>query len=593
MLRVTAPATEIVRIGAVLRELLRTDAEGFDALFAPSAARLVVSGVDPALASELRAFGLVDGDDDALEGQQRMRRIGERVYVLELGDGSEYVQDVWPETDALVDVVARATAGPLRIADVGTGSGVLAIEAAARGHRVIATDLYDSALELARFNAILNAVDVDLRRGHLFEPLADGAFDLVVTAPHYGREADQLRLEIFADGPRVLAAGGRLVLASQLEWEGDGPLAVEPLLAAHVAAGRSVRIAPIDSALKRHWHARAVGDVPRLVSRWRFTVEIADDGRGEFSVARPEPASLPARVHVPLARLRTAPAQAAWMAVDGDDVAALSSLLTRLGEHELVLDAPLPARFLELCRFGARPCVAPRGQAAGAILDVDGGVRPCTHGAPLATRDDSLAMLLAHQQQAAARAFARRGCRDCAVLERCPRCLFPTPFADGDPATGSARADADQRAAGSARADDERAERAYCEFMRAHAATALPAFRRLVATLVRLAAADAAPPVRLRMWPRADRAGDDRVLSPALGSSLVRAVRDGWHASAAWLVEHGDTQQLFWLRDGTLHDAAIEPLAALVGAAIADGERPPLPDRVIDRAARRLAALIL
>ena len=105
----------------------------------------VVSGVAPALAAELRAFGLVDGDDDALEGQHRIRRIGERFYVLELGGTLEYVQDVWPETDALLDG-DRARAGRAALADVGTGSGVLAIEAAARGHRVVATDLYDTAL---------------------------------------------------------------------------------------------------------------------------------------------------------------------------------------------------------------------------------------------------------------------------------------------------------------------------------------------------------------------------------------------------------------------------------------------------------------
>src|SRR6476659_5617796 len=153
MLRATAPATEIARLGEVLRALARDDAEGFEALFDPATPRLRVSGVAPQLAKELRAFGLVDGDDESLEGQHRIRRIGERFYVLELGGTLEYVQDVWPETDALLEVIARATPG--RLADVGTGSGVLAIEAAARGHRVIASDLYDTALQLARFNGIL------------------------------------------------------------------------------------------------------------------------------------------------------------------------------------------------------------------------------------------------------------------------------------------------------------------------------------------------------------------------------------------------------------------------------------------------------
>ena len=562
MLRVTAPATEIARLGDVLRTLAATDPEGFDALFDPATPRLAVRGVERALATELRGFGLVDGGDDELEGQHRIRRLGERFYVLEIGGTLEYVQDVWPETDALVEGIARAPLG--RLADVGTGSGVLAIEAAARGHRVVATDLYDTALQLARFNAILNGVEVDFRRGHLFEPLPDGAFDLVVTAPHYGREADQLRLEVFRDGPRVLAPGGTLVLASQLEWQGDGPLAVEPLLRATAARGFSVRIAPIDSALKRHWHLRAVGDgelepgespsarANRLVSRWRFTVAITHDGRGDFAVERPAPETLPVRVHVPLSRLREAPAAAAWTIATADDVGALTSLLAALDEPELTLEAQLPSLVLDACRFGARPCVAPRGQAAGAILDTDGNVRPCTHGEPLARGDDSLATLLSQQQAAAARAWARRGCRDCAVVERCPRCLFPAPFpTEGD----------------------------YCAFMRAHATT-LPRFRRLVETLVRLGRRGGEPPVRIRRWPRRDRA-------PA------HAIGEAFAAREAWLVDVGDTHHLFWLRGTTLHDADVDDLAALVGAALADGEQPPLPDRIIDRAARRLAALVL
>ncbi len=97
MLLVGAPAPEIARLRAALRALARDDAEGFDALFAPAAPHLVVRGLAPALAAELRAFGLVSGDDDGLEGQHRIRRVrsestgggasgdDDRFYVLELG----------------------------------------------------------------------------------------------------------------------------------------------------------------------------------------------------------------------------------------------------------------------------------------------------------------------------------------------------------------------------------------------------------------------------------------------------------------------------------------------------------------------------
>jgi hypothetical protein len=179
-------------------------------------------------------------------------------------------------------------------------------------------------------------------------------------------------------------------------------------------------------------------------------------------------------------------------------------------------------------------------------------VRPCTHGEPLARGDDSLATLLANQQAAAARAYARRGCRDCAIVDTCSRCLFPAPFAD---------------------------ESAYCTFMRAHATT-LPRFRRLIETLVRLGRRGAEPPIRVRRWPRRDVA-----VTHAIGAAFAER--------EAWLVGAGDTQHLFWLRDAALYDVELDDVSALVGAALADGGRPPLPDRVTDRGVRRLAALLL
>jgi SAM-dependent methyltransferase len=576
MLRVTAPAAEIVRLGEVLRALARQDAEGFDALFNPLAPRLAVAGIDPALAAELRAFALVDGEADALIGRHRIRRLlgprpqagaaseasfHDRFYVMEVG-GVEYVQDVWPETDALL---ARLEAAPVgAMADVGTGCGIIAIEAAARGHRVVATDLYDTALALARFNAVLNGVGIDFRRGHLFEPLAAAGFDLVLTAPHYGRQFDQLRLEVLRDGPATLAPGGRLVLASMLEWEGeDGKLGIESVFPSLTARGDSVRVAPIEGELKRHWHQRAAGDVAGLVSRWRFTVEVARDGRGEVEIVRPPAESLPVRVHVKLERLREAPAGAAWAIVDGGDVAELARLCAALDGPELTIDAPLPSLLLDACRVGARPCVAPRGQAAGAIVDERGDVRPCVHGQPLARASDGLAELLAAEEAASAQAWARRGCRDCSALAVCSRCIFPAPFAD---------------------------ELAYCTFMRAHVDT-LPRVRRLVETLTRLGRRGMTPPVRIRRWPRTT--DTTHAATRPAGDALATAVAEAWNRHQAWIVDAGDTHHLFWMRETTLHDAEIEPLSALVGAAVVEGQPPPLPARVIDRTLRRLAALLL
>src|SRR5262249_16811215 len=163
-------------------------------------------------------------------------------YFLEVQEGVQYLQDVWPETDAMVAVLENAPRG--RLLDVGTGCGIVAIEAAARGHSGVATHLFETALQVARFNARLNPGGIDFRQGHLFEPVSDEKFDLILTAPHYGQIYDQLRCEVLRAGPRCLTATGKLVLATQLEWEeppdGARRLGVECLLRPLAEAGMRV-----------------------------------------------------------------------------------------------------------------------------------------------------------------------------------------------------------------------------------------------------------------------------------------------------------------------------------------------------------------
>lgn len=81
-----------------------------------------------------------------------------------------------------------------RVVDVGTGSGCLAL-AIAQGHKtatVVAIDLSEEALAVARGNAeSLGLTDrVAFRRGSLLEPVADeGPFDAIVSNPPYIKSA--------------------------------------------------------------------------------------------------------------------------------------------------------------------------------------------------------------------------------------------------------------------------------------------------------------------------------------------------------------------------------------------------------------------
>lgn len=101
-----------------------------------------------------------------------------------------------PETEYFLDALA-ALAGPSRTfdaaLDVGTGSGAIALALADEGlaRTVVATDVSPQALATARRNARAAGVPaVDLRRGHLLEPVAGQSFDLILSNPPYVTDAE-------------------------------------------------------------------------------------------------------------------------------------------------------------------------------------------------------------------------------------------------------------------------------------------------------------------------------------------------------------------------------------------------------------------
>ena len=91
-------------------------------------------------------------------------------------------------------------AGHIRInagesaADIGTGSGILAIFAAKLGAKVAATDIDHRAIAAAQENAKLNQVTLDVSRGDMFADLA-GTFDVIMA------NLPQARIE-----PQILAS---------------------------------------------------------------------------------------------------------------------------------------------------------------------------------------------------------------------------------------------------------------------------------------------------------------------------------------------------------------------------------------------------
>ncbi len=91
------------------------------------------------------------------------------------------------DTELLVDLALERAAPGAHVADLGTGSGAIAI-ALARNRRdlqVTATDISAAALEVARQNAALHRVAPTFLQGHWYAPLGAATFDLIVSNPPY------------------------------------------------------------------------------------------------------------------------------------------------------------------------------------------------------------------------------------------------------------------------------------------------------------------------------------------------------------------------------------------------------------------------
>lgn len=190
-------------------------------------------------------------DDDVLHYQQlEARRLrgepiayitGRREFMGHMFQVTPSVLIPRPETELLVEVALQAMEGRPSpyVLDLGTGSGAIAISIAlARPDAVVvATDISDTALDVARANARQLGAAVSFLAGSWYDALSDHAdFDVIVSNPPYISRCDRhltqgdVRFEpvnALTDGADGLDAFRAIVSGSQCRLRPGGAMFFE------------------------------------------------------------------------------------------------------------------------------------------------------------------------------------------------------------------------------------------------------------------------------------------------------------------------------------------------------------------------------
>lgn len=239
------------------------------ALLRDGAARLAAAGIDTArLDAEVLLAAVLGTDRSGLYARLRdaataagaasfersiIRRAGREPLAYILGHKEFYSLDFIvdpavliprPETELLVETVLAHLGDRrnVRIGDVGTGSGCIAIALARAltGARLVASDTSRRALRVARQNAARHDVldRIDFVAADLLDAL-NGTFDVIVSNPPYLRPGAARAPELDWEPPSALLAGARgLDAVGRLVSAAPPLLAPGGLLAVEIGAGQ-------------------------------------------------------------------------------------------------------------------------------------------------------------------------------------------------------------------------------------------------------------------------------------------------------------------------------------------------------------------
>ncbi len=221
------PATHARVLARPGRRRARTlaDALGWSLPFEPG-------GLDAEVEALLRDGGALEETGDGLKSLLRVSSLDGGLYLhsaypTEAEDAVFFGPDSYRFAAFIAEQLKPPIPDPVRIVDIGAGSGVGALTAARlRPHaRLTLTDVNPQALRLARLNAIVAGVEVETLETSGLQAV-EGPLDLVLANPPYiaddggGRDyrdggdmhGARLSLDMAREAAERLAPGGRLLL---------------------------------------------------------------------------------------------------------------------------------------------------------------------------------------------------------------------------------------------------------------------------------------------------------------------------------------------------------------------------------------------
>ena len=199
-------------------------------------ARYIAAGVLKKSPGEIRFLGDTEIEKDALEIMNVRLDRREKGEPLQYIENTAYFMDFEfyvdenvliprQDTETLVELALKKIGGIQKpdVLDMCTGSGAIAVSLALyrKDARVMASDISNGALNVARKNALSTAANVEFILSDLFESIPEKKYDLITINPPYLTREDMLTLqrEVQAE-PSLALFGGED--GGSWAWTGKG-----------------------------------------------------------------------------------------------------------------------------------------------------------------------------------------------------------------------------------------------------------------------------------------------------------------------------------------------------------------------------------